>query len=138
MAGLLGASPREAVATLVASHGTTWVIDRCIEVLTKGEIDGEFLVGLSGQHARHVLQGREGGVEGYWPRVWSLRAFLYSWEPRASSVVIASLKDESWRVREMALKVMIRRQLPVSDSRRALLARDPIARVRVALERLAP
>ena len=138
MAGPLGATPREAVAALVASHGPTWVVDRCVDVLTRGDIDGDFLVGLSGRHAESVLQGREGGVEGYWPRVWALRALLYIWEERASLAVIGSLSDESWRVREMALKVMIRHHGSVASSRRAILARDPVARVREALDRLKP
>lgn len=138
MAGPLGETPREAVAALVDAHGAVWVIDRCLEVLTKREIDGEFLVGLSGRHAQGVLQGREGGAEGYWPRVWALRALLYAWEQRASPAVTASLNDESWRVREMALKVMHRHHVPVTRARRAILARDPVTRVRDALERLTP
>lgn len=138
MAGPLGETPREAVAALVASHGSVWVVDRCVDVLTRGEIDGALLVELSGRHAERVLQGREGGAEGYWPRVWALRALLYAWEPRASSAVTASLSDESWRVREMALKVTIRHHVPVTSSLRATLARDPVARVREVLNRLTP
>ncbi len=136
MAGPLGESPREAVAALVDARGEDWVIDRCVDVLRKGEIDGEFLVGLSGRHAESVLQGREGGVEGYWPRVWALRALLYTWQERASSAVTHSLADESWRVREMALRVLLRRDAVVTSARGEILARDPVARVREALARL--
>lgn len=136
VAGPAGETPRNAVANLVTAHGTTWVIDRCLEVVTKGDVDAELLVGLSGRHAELVLQGREGGVEGSWPKVWSLRALLYVWEARAASAVKGALRDESWRVREMALKVMVRRQLRCPDSTLASLVRDPNERVRNAAARL--
>ena len=108
------------------------MVDCCAAVLDAGEVDVDLLVGLSGRHAELVLSGREGGVEGYWPRVWVLRAFLYAWDERAASSVVAALADESWRVREMALKVIRRRRLTGSLPAVTTLLFDPVERVREA------
>ncbi|MDE3007682.1 MAG: HEAT repeat domain-containing protein [Acidobacteriota bacterium] len=132
MAGPLGESPRRAVEALVERGGEAWVVERCLDVLTRGEVDATFLVGLSGRHAEHVLEGREGGVEGYWPRVWALRAMLYCWAPRLAPAVVTSLGDESWRVREMALRVATRREVVDALPRVPALLDDPTSRVRRA------
>jgi len=132
MTGPRGETPRQAVQHLVAARGQSWVVDCCAAVLDAGEVDVDLLVGLSGRHAELVLSGREGGVEGYWPRVWVLRAFLYAWDERAASSVVAALADESWRVREMALKVIRRRRLTGSLPAVTTLLLDPVERVREA------
>lgn len=135
MAGPRGDTPREAVDRLVAARGHSWVVDRCSEVLQEGEINADLLVGLAGRHAEVVLSGREGGVEGYWPRVGALRALMYTWEQRASSHVVLVLCDESWRVREMALKVTRRRRVRGAQPAVTALLLDPVERVRDAAAR---
>ena len=129
-------SPGEAVRALVGARGPDWVVDRCVEAATGEAVDADFVVGVAGAHGRLVLSGREGGVEGYWPRVWALRALLYTWSERAAPAVVAALRDESWRAREMALKVAVRRgvAIPAAARRRALA--DPVERVRAAARRL--
>jgi HEAT repeat protein len=49
--------------------------------------------------------------------------------------VRACLKDDSWRVREMALKVVARRCIDNALEAVALLQHDDIARVRAAAQR---
>lgn len=47
----------------------------------------------------------------YWLRVWGACGLLYVWEDRALSDVLVALRDERWRVREMACKGARRRRL---------------------------
>src|ERR1022692_3746697 len=61
--------------------------------------------------SRAVMSAMAGGTCDYWPRTWVLRAFLYARDPTAQEAVIACLSDESWRVREMAAKVVARRSI---------------------------
>ncbi|HUY43501.1 MAG TPA: HEAT repeat domain-containing protein [Acidimicrobiales bacterium] len=132
MAGPRGESPREAVNRLVASRGQSSVIDRCLEVLDAGEVDAEHLVGLSGQHVELVLSDRDGGVEGYWPLVWVLRALTYTWDDAAAPHVIDALSHESWRVREMAQRVIRRQRSRGAFPAVTDLLLDPVKRVRDA------
>jgi hypothetical protein len=129
-------SPGDAVRALVGARGLDWVIDHCVETATGEGVDAEFVVGVAGAHGRLVLSGRAGGVEGYWPRVWALRALLYAWADRAAPAVVAALADESWRAREMALKVAVRRGVVVPPAARRRALGDPVERVRAAARRL--
>lgn len=91
---------------------------------------------LSGQPAGDdpdiSLLGGSPGWAPYWSRVWGARAFLYVWEESASAAVIHGLGDEHWRVREMCAKVYRRRELADGAAALALLAGDPVTRVRVS------
>jgi HEAT repeat protein len=65
-------------------------------------------------------------------RVWAARGLLYAWHGSAEPAVRCALEDESWRVREAALKVVARRGL---TKERALVERmrnDDSARVRAS------
>lgn len=75
-----------------------------------------------------------GGVVGrpaYWRRVWGARGLLHLGPPERREVVLDALGDESWRVREMALKVITRHALDDPEARAAHLTEDPVDRVRV-------
>ena len=82
-----------------------------------------------------MLDGREGGIHGYWPRVWAARGLLYAWDESAASAVIQATADPHWRVREMALKVINRRLVGDALDAAAELRNDPVPRVRQAAER---
>lgn len=129
-------SPGQAVRALVGARGLDWVVDRCVETATGEAVDAEFVAGVAGAHGELVLSGREGGVEGYWPRVWALRALLYAWAERAAPAVVAAIDDEAWRAREMALKVAARRGVAVPAAARRRALGDPVQRVRAAARRL--
>lgn len=110
---------------------------RCLALLAGGPIDGEFIEILGGNSAPAVLAGRAGGLTGYWPPTWALRALLYAWDPVAELPVVAACGDNHWRVREMAAKVLARRHVTSAASERALLrlVEDRHPRVKAAATR---
>jgi hypothetical protein len=67
--------------------------------------------------------------------VWGLRGLLWAWQDNAAPAVRPALGDESWRVREMAAKVVSKRLIGDAMSAVAQLRDDPVARVRMAAER---
>ena len=92
------------------------------------------LAWLGGDHADSELRiGRiaERG-QAYWPRVWAVRGLLYAWSPEAAGAVETALSDPSWRVRELAAKVALLRELGGAADRLCDLVGDPVPRVRAA------
>jgi HEAT repeat protein len=126
--------PRRSIERLASELGERAVVDACLELLAGRDVTPTIVVALGGPPARWALDGSPSGP-GYWLRVWALRGLLWSWDARATSAVISSLSDESWRVREMAAKVIARHG--VDDALEALdgPTRDPNKRVREAAER---
>ncbi len=131
-----GITPRQSVEAECRRRGTKSVVANCVSILSDGEIDEETVLALAGPMAEQVLQGREGGLAGYWPRVWAMRGFLYAWNDTAVPVVIAGAADESWRVREMCAKVVARHQVADAVDAMAGLLKDPVPRVRAAADRV--
>lgn len=129
-------TPAAGVRGLVAARGLEWVIARCVETATGEGVDAQLVAATGGAHGELVIAGGDGGVEGYWPRVWALRALLYEWSDAATPAVVAALGDESWRAREMALKVCVRRRVALTDAARRRALADPVERVRAAARRL--
>ena len=86
---------------------------------------------IGGPHAVSMLEGRTRD-DRYWFRTWALRALLYAWDPSVASAVVSALADEAWRVREMAAKVCLKRELGEAGDALALLLSDPVPRVRAA------
>ena len=125
-------TPRQSVEAECARVGWSGVVALCVALLGGQEVDPAFLLVIGGPGARNVLDGREGGVTGYWPRTWALRALLYAWDEQASDAVLAATTDEHWRVREMATKVIARHQLDEGLEAVGLLCEDPVPRVRAA------
>jgi len=126
-------SPRERVGQACYRDGEAAVALWCADLLAGRALLDERIVSLGGPHAVAVLEGRE--KADYWPRVWAARGLLYAWTPRAAPAVVAALDDESWRVREMALKVVRLRELGEAADRAADLAGDEVERVRKAAVR---
>jgi hypothetical protein len=130
-------TPRRRVTLAAERDGTLAFVRKCLEVLDGTRTDAELLWVLGGDSAPGVLAGRWGGPDGYWPRTWALRAFLYVWDPQAEPAVVAACSDEHWRVREMAAKVMATRR-PTSLASEEALARllgDAVPRVQSAAGR---
>jgi hypothetical protein len=130
-----GVTPRESILAEVRRSGRQAVVFRCTELLNGRGIDAEFLFALAGPASRQVLDGREGGPEGYWPKVWALRGLLYAWDDAAESQVIAATADASWRVREMAATVIGANEIDQALEVLSTLVDDPVTRVRTAAER---
>ena len=103
----------------------------CVELLAGGDVDAELVMALGGPPARWVVTGEPPGPP-YWLRVWALRGLLWAWEDVALTSVQTALDDESWRVREMALKVVTRHRLDESLERVVSMREDPSTRVRAA------
>lgn len=73
--------------------------------------------------------------DSYWLRVWGLRGLLWVWDDSAAPATIAALHDESWRVREMAAKVIAKHQVGDALPTLADMRGDPVERVRYATDR---
>jgi hypothetical protein len=135
MASQWGLTPRQSVEGECARRGTRDVVTHCVAILSGEGIDEEILLALAGPGAAVVLRGGAGGVTGYWPKVWAMRGLLYAWDESAVAAVVGSVKDESWRVREMCAKVVARHR--VDDALEVMngLTNDPVLRVRRAAHR---
>jgi hypothetical protein len=135
VAGEWGVTPKESVLAEVRRRSLPDVVGHCTALLSGHRVDERFLFVLAGPASRQVLDGREGGPGGHWPKVWALRGLLYAWAESAQAAVIGSTMDESWRVREMAAKVIGAHA--IDDGLEALnrLVHDPVPRVRAAASR---
>jgi HEAT repeat protein len=87
---------------------------------------------IGGPSAENVLEGRDGGVDGYWPRVWAARGLLHVWDDVATNAIIDATTHEAWRVREMATKVIARHHVRPAIDAVVMLLDDENARVRTA------
>ncbi len=129
-----GTSPRERIREECARRGKDELVAGCIDLLSAREVDDGLVLALGGPHARSVLDREPPGSE-YWLRVWAARGLLWAWDDVALPCLLDSLEDDSWRVREMALKVIARHRLDDSLVRVADLQEDPVPRVRAAASR---
>jgi HEAT repeat protein len=84
---------------------------------------------LGGAPARRFLG--DGTPEGqrYWLRAWALRGLLWA-GPGDVEVLRKALADRSWRVREMAAKVVARHELDELLDDVSKLEQDSVRRVR--------
>ena len=130
-----GVTPRASVESECERTGRDSVVRKCMDILSGRPVDGAFLYVIGGPAATTILEDREGGVDGYWPRTWAVRALLYAWQDSAIPAVLAATSDESWRVREMAAKVVARHQVDSALESIAQLVRDEHPRVSAAATR---
>jgi len=126
-----GLTPKQSVEFECARRGEADVVAGCVDLLAGRDVDDELVLAIGGPAARSVL---DGGQQ-YWLRVWAMRALLYAWDDTARPAVLAGLADQAWRVREMAAKVIARRQLGDALAGVAELRDDPVPRVRGAAAR---
>jgi hypothetical protein len=127
-------TPQQSIEAECGRRGATAVIDGCVRLIEGRDVDADLLLALGGPAARKFLGGVD-HADRYWLRVWGLRGLLWTWHDNAAAAVSAALSDESWRVREMAAKVVAKRSIGDAMSAVALLRTDPIPRVRAAAER---
>lgn len=110
------------------------MIAGCIELLEGGGADPELILALGGPPARWTVTGEPSGPD-YWLRVWAARGLLWAWDDSALPALTRALDDESWRVREMALKVVAWHRLEVAHTAAARRGDDVAPRVRAAASR---
>lgn len=130
-----GITPRQSIEAECARRGRLKLIADCVDILEGRSTDDELLLALAGPAARVVLDGREGGRHGYWPRVWAARGLLHTWDDVATEAVIHATSDDSWRVREMIAKVVAAHGVESATQALATMLDDPVPRVRIVAER---
>jgi HEAT repeat protein len=128
-------TPRQSVEQECARRGQAEVVAACAVLLGGGDADRAFVFAIGGPAAESVLGPHPRQDQRYFLRVWAARALLYAWDDGAQDSVLAALADESWRVREMAAKVVVRRRLGDALPIVARMNDDPVARVRAAAAR---
>ena len=121
-----GMTPRQSVEQECGRRGTAQVVAGCIGLLAGRDADADLVYALGGPAAESVLGPHPRRDQRYWLRVWAARALLYAWDDSAQNAVLAALEDESWRVREMAAKVVARRELGEAVRAVADLQHDPV------------
>jgi hypothetical protein len=116
------------LAAAVAEQGEPKVVLRAVSLIAGNNEGDDFLLVVGGEHARGIL---DGAPVLYWPELWGTRALLYVWDDSATVAVTAALKNQAWRVREMAARVAALRGLAVVDDLLGMLG-DETPRVRAA------
>jgi HEAT repeat protein len=127
-------TPRERIEAESARRGSRAFAAGCVGLLTGSTDDPELLRCLGGPGADKFLDGARHD-DTYWLRVWALRGLLWSWHESATDSVCEALRDESWRVREMAAKVVARHLVAEAFRAVADLREDAVPRVRVVADR---
>jgi HEAT repeats len=128
-------TPRQSVEQECARRGEADVVACCMILLAGGDVDRPFIFAIGGPAAESVLGPHPRQDQRYFLRVWAARALLYAWDDSAQAAVLAALADESWRVREMAAKVVARRRLGDALPIVAEMSDDRVVRVRQAAAR---
>ncbi len=124
-------TPRESIDRECTRRGRAAVLAGCVRLVAGEDVDPGLVVALGGPAAHALLDGRP-HADTYWLRVRGVRGLLWAWDGGQLSAVTAALGDESWRVREMAAKVVARHLLGDLLEQVALLREDPVPRVRAA------
>jgi hypothetical protein len=125
-------APRGRVEAACLAHGPVAVADACMRLLAGANLDPLMREVFGKQHAPEWLESE---ANTYWLRVWGARGLLWNWDPRAVGSLRTALRDEAWRVREMAAKVVARHLVDDVQPEVAELLHDPVARVRAAAAR---
>jgi len=104
-------TPRQSVERECSRRGEAEVVAACVVLLAGGDADRPFVFAIGGPAAESILGPHPRRDQRYFLRVWAARALLYAWNASAQDAVLTALADESWRVREMAAKVVARRKI---------------------------
>jgi hypothetical protein len=129
-----GLTPRQSIEAECARRGRAAVVAGCVGLVEGHDVDPSLLVALGGPGADKFLDGRPHD-DTYWLRVWGARGLLWAWDDSALEAVRRALRDEAWRVREMAAKVVARNLVGDLLPEVAALRDDPVPRVRAAASR---
>jgi len=129
-----GKTPRDSVEQVCELRGKDEVVAGCMSLLNGDSADAELIYALGGPPASWLFTGDAPGPD-YWLRVWAARGLLWAWDDAALPCIMTALEDDSWRVREMALRVVARHRLDDAVTTVAPLQEDPVARVASAASR---
>jgi hypothetical protein len=132
---LWGLTPKQSILFECQRRSSRDVVRDCIAILNNEAFDDHILRVLGGPSAENVLEGRDGGIDGYWPTVWAARGLLHVWDDSAITAIIDASTHDSWRVREMSAKVIARHHVRTAIDAVVALLDDDNARVRAAASR---
>lgn len=135
MASFWRVTPKASIESECRRRSRVAVVRDCVALLNSRAVDPDFLRVLGGPPAEAVLEGRDGGVDGYWPRVWAARGLLHVWDDSATDAIITATSHERWRVREMSAKVIAAHKVRPAIDEVVRLLDDENARVRAAARR---
>lgn len=130
-----GMTPKQSILLECERRSRHEVIRDCVSILNGHAADDHMLRVIGGPASEAVLEGRDGGSGGYWPRVWAARGLLHVWDDVATEAVIDATAHSSWRVREMSAKVIARHHVSPAVDAVVILLDDENARVRAAASR---
>jgi hypothetical protein len=125
------ATPRQRVEAECARRGREAFAAGCARLLAGDDSDVPLIQLLGGRTAPWALDPNREPAQRYWFRVWAARGLLWAWHDTAAP----ALRDEAWRVREMAAKVVARHLVGDLLADVLPLRDDPVPRVRVAAAR---
>lgn len=128
-------TPRRRIETECRRRGRDTVIAGCVALLRGDDGDANLIDALGGAHAKHLRSGLSREDAQLWHRVWAARGLLWSWDDSALEALHTALADPSWRVREMAARVVARHLLGDLVAEVAAMRDDPVPRVRQAAVR---
>lgn len=134
-ARIVGVTPKQRLERACERRGRSVVVKGCVDLLRGEELDDDFIIVLGGAHGVSVFEGSDGGRDGYWPRVWAVRGLLHVRDAATPDIVRAT-SHSSWRVREMAAKVVARHLVDEALPAVVDLRGDLVARVRAAATRV--
>jgi HEAT repeat protein len=132
-----GTTPRKSVEAACDRFGKARVVSGCRALLAGDKADPGLILALGGRPARWAAGFDEPAGPEYWLRVWGARGLLYAWDDEATPSILTALTDDAWRVREMAMRVVIKHKIREALPKVETLRRDSNARVRTAAERAA-
>lgn len=135
MGTIWGVTPKASIEAECQRRGREAVVLDCVALLQSKKFDPDFLRVLGGPPADTVLAGGEGGIDGYWPRVWAARGLLHVWDESATDAIIEATTHERWRVREIAAKAIAAHKVRPAIDDVVRLLDDENARVRAAARR---
>jgi hypothetical protein len=127
-------SPRARIDAERARVGDRAFVGGCLALLSGDEVDVTLLRALGGPAAERFIAD-PARDDDYWLRVWAARGLLWCADATAQPAVAGALRDEHWRVREMALKVIARQHWGDLVDAVVPLEGDPVPRVRASAER---
>ena len=129
------ATPRLRIESACRTLGHEEVIRRCVALIDGGHVDPEFLVTIGGVPATRLLVEGLPEEQSYWLRVWALRGLLWASPEGSIEVLRNALRDDHWRVREMACRVIARYRVDEVLDEAVDRQSDRVLRVRAAAER---
>ena len=133
--GMVGATPRQRVEAECVRRGRAAFVAGCVRLLEGDDSDVRLIQLLGGNTAAWALDPAREPEQHYWFRVWAARGLLWVWQDTAQPAVRVALRDEAWRVREMAAKVIARHVVGDLLADVAPLRDDQVPRVREAATR---